>query len=421
MTHRDTSDLPLTGASTKAADLYNLALGQFHALHGEPFALVSQALADSPDFVMAHVLKANMLLVGTNPGLVAMGAAAVAQAQALPATAREQGHAAAQAAVLAGDLRHAARILEDVALDHPRDVLALQGGALMDFLLGDARMLRDRIARALPAWSADMPNYHAVLGQLAFGLEESGDYVRAEQAGRRAIELEPANSWAQHAVAHVLEMQDRRAEGVAWMTRDSTAWQADSLLAVHNWWHLSLFHLGLGDIGGALDLYDGPIMGDASDLSYDLVDGASLLWRLHLLGTDVGGRFQRLAETYEPRGDLGLSAFEDLHAMLTYAGAGRSDGMGQVLKAQTRRAAGDNAEAVRAVGLPAMRGIAAFAQGRHVEAVEHLRPLHGRTAPIGGSHAQRDVIELTLIAAAERSGEQSLVRALEAERAYLLG
>ncbi len=417
MLQQDASGLPLSGASPRAAELYREAARQFHALHGTPYALVSQAIADSPDFVMAHALKANMLVGGTNPALTAMGVAAIRTAEALPATSREQGHVAALARQAEGELRAAGRILEDVAIDHPRDVLALQAGQNIDFLLGDARMLRDRIARALPAWTADMPHYHAVLGLHAFGLEESGHYARAERAGREAIGLEPTNAWAHHAVAHVMEMQDRRADGVAWMTRESTGWREDSLLGVHNWWHLSLFHLGLGDLDAALAIYDGPLVEAGPDLAFDLVDAAALLWRLQLRGMDLGDRFERLADWYEPRTDLGRSAFEDLHAMLAFVGAGRFASARRVLDAQTPEGPGDNAAMVREAGLPVMQALLDFGEGRHGAAVDGLRRVRNRTFQFGGSHAQRDVVDLTLIAAAERAGELSLLRALAAERA----
>eukprot|EP01041_Mallomonas_annulata_P030809 gene30808-53019_t len=107
------------------------------------------------------------------------------------------------------------------------------------FPMAKYRMLRDRISRALPAWSEGMPDHHAILGLHAFGLEETGQYARAEAAGRRAIELEPRNGWAQHAVAHVLEMQDCRAEGIAWMRGNAPDWTPESFFAIHNWWHLA--------------------------------------------------------------------------------------------------------------------------------------------------------------------------------------
>ena len=104
---------------------------------------------------------------------------------------------------------------------HPHDLVALQVGHLMDFYRGNARDLRDRIARALPHWSPDVPGYHVVLGMHAFGLEEAGDYARAEETGRRALDLEPLDAWAHHAVAHVMEMQGRAQDGIGWMSRAS--------------------------------------------------------------------------------------------------------------------------------------------------------------------------------------------------------
>ena len=115
-----------------------------------------------------------------------------------------------------------------LAIAHPRDLLALQVGHQLDFFTGHSRMLRDRIARALPAWPMDLPGRHALLGMLAFGLEEMGDYGAAEAMGRQAIELERRDAWAQHAVAHVLEMQGRTNDGIAWMRADVPAWSEDN-------------------------------------------------------------------------------------------------------------------------------------------------------------------------------------------------
>lgn len=179
-----------------------------------------------------------------------------AAARLAPANDRERGHLEAVRRALDGNLIAAAAALEDVAIAHPRDLLAIQAGQLLDFLIGDSRMLRDRVARALPEWSPAMPGYHAMLGMHAFGLEEMGQYARAEAAGRRALELEPRDTWATHAVAHVIEMECRPADGIRFM-RDSVAhWADDSFFSVHNWWHLALFHLELGEVDTVLALYD---------------------------------------------------------------------------------------------------------------------------------------------------------------------
>src|SRR3546814_16376992 len=105
-------------------------------------------------------------------------------------------------------------------------------------------MLRDRIARDLPDWSLEVPGYHALLGLYAFGLEETGDYRLAERYGREAIALQPADAWAQHAVAHVLGMPGRREDGMSWM-RGHPAWPQDSMQAGHHWWPPALHHIEL--------------------------------------------------------------------------------------------------------------------------------------------------------------------------------
>lgn len=412
----------LTGAGTIAAERYEAALEAFYCYTGDPMALLDEALADSPRFVMGHALKAYLTMIGTNAEAAALGAQALAEAGGLPANDRERGHLAALAHLRDGELKAAGRALEDLAIANPHDGLALQVGHLVDFLVGDSRMLRDRIGRALPAWSPDAPGYHAVLGMHAFGLEESGQYGRAEEAGRRSLDLNPRNGWSWHAVAHVMEMQDRRRDGVAWFRGDLPAWTGDSFFQVHNWWHLALFHLGLGEVEEVLALYDGPIWGAKSDMAFDMVDAAALLWRLHLRGVDVGERWAPLADAYEAKLDKGTYAFDDAHAMMAFVGAGRVEAARGLLDLQRQVLDGgrDNAGFVRDVGLPVMEALHAFGEGRYDLTIDRLREVRNRAARFGGSHAQRDLIDLTLIEAAARKGDLPLRDALLAERASAL-
>lgn len=407
-----------TGASAAALDLYETVLAGHQCFIGEPVRGLRAALADSPDFVMARVFLGYLHAAGTDAAPLPVALDCHAKALALPANDREAGHVAALGHMARGEIAAAAKVLADVSARYPRDALALQIGQLLDFLRGDARMLRDRIGAALPHWTADMPGYHAMLGLHAFGLEETGHYAAAEAAGRRAIEIEPRNGWAQHAVAHVLEMQNRREEGVAWMREDLARWTGDSYFQVHNWWHLALFHLGLGDTDAVLALYDDPIWGDRSELAYNMVDASALLWRLHLQGVDVGDRWTELADRWAPAVAESLYAFNDAHAAMAFVGAGRMDAITGLREAQARAiaAGGDNAAFVE-VGEPVVRGLAAFGEGDWNGALAALRPVRDVAHRFGGSHAQRDVIDLTLVEAARRAGDHGLVAALEADRA----
>ena len=313
-------------------------------------------------------------------------------------------------------------MLEDVTIEYPRDLLALQVGHQIDFFSGDARMLRDRIARALPAWSPDMPGYHAVLGMHAFGLEETGDYAAAERAGRRAVELEPRDGWAQHAVAHVMEMQGRQRDGIAWMRGNMpTAGRARaSSPCTTGGTSRSIISISARSTRCSR-CSTGRSTARARASSSSMIDASALLWRLHLRGIDVGDRWQPLADAWEPVADAGNYAFNDVHAMMAFVGAGRPDlGAATCCEAQdaAMAAAGDNATFTREVGRPVALAIKAFGDGNYAEmraaACASVRNIAHR---FGGSHAQRDLLDLTLIEAALRDGQQALAAALAAERA----
>ncbi|MGE0258432.1 MAG: tetratricopeptide repeat protein [Alphaproteobacteria bacterium] len=408
----------LTGATPSSKAHYETALHQLQCFIGDPVASIDEALAVSPGFVMAHVVKAYLHLLGTEPGALAVARECWRAADQLACDGRERGHVATIGQLVAGSWHEAAGTLEDLSIEHPRDVLALQAGHQIDFFTGNARMLRDRIARVLPAWTPGMPGYHAMLGMHAFGLEETGDYARAEAEGRKGVELEPRDGWAQHAVAHVMEMQCRQRDGIAWMRADPEAWSRDSFFCVHNWWHLALYHLDLGETGEVLALFDGPIFGGRSTVVLDMIDASALLWRLHLRGVEVGDRWNAVADNWEPLATAGNYAFNDVHAMMAFVGAGRS-GASETLLASHAEAivrAGDNASFTREVGHPLAKAIQAFGEGDYASAVRRLRPIRNIAHRFGGSHAQRDVIDLTLIEAAFRSGQTRLAAALAAER-----
>jgi tetratricopeptide (TPR) repeat protein len=346
---------------------------------------------------------------------------AVAAAERLAARAneRERAHVAALRALLDGEWREASRIYAALLLEHPRDTLALQIAHSLDFYLGQSQMLRDRIARVLPYWSESVPGYGYLLGMHAFGLEETGDYARAERTGREAVERHRNDVWAIHAVSHVLEMQGRASDGIGWLKARTDDWAApDNLFAIHNGWHLALFHLDLAEHGEALRIYDERLRNGNSTVALDLVDASAMLWRLHLRGVGVGDRWNEIADGWAPSIAGGWYAFNDFHAALAFVGAGRERDAEALLAAMARRAqgGGTNAEMTREVGIPAARAIVAFGRGDYATAVELLEPLRLVAHRFGGSHAQRDVLALTLVEAALRGGQTRLARALAAER-----
>ncbi len=422
MTIHDSLGHAYSGATTEALEHFDLACADLRCYINDPLAGAQRALQVSPGMTMAHVLVAYLNLLGTEPAGLPVARESLQAALALPADERESLHCRAVAHLVNGRWHAAGLVLEDLSVRYPLDLLALQAGHSIDFFTGHARMLRDRIARAESAWHLGMPGYHAVQGMYAFGLEECGDYARAEGVGRRAVELEPRDGWAWHAVAHVMEMQNRRRDGVAWLGGGADSWSESSFFAVHNWWHLALFHLGLGEIDQVLELVDARVLNTPAPVILEMIDASAMLWRLQLRGIDVGDRWHALADRWSVLAEAGNYAFNDLHAMMAFVGADRQAEAARLLAAQARalQVDGDNAQFLCDVGRAATQAVHAFGAGRYGDAVQLLRPLRSKAYRFGGSHAQRDVIDLTLIEAAERDGQALLADALKRERAARL-
>ncbi len=412
----------LSGADPAALEDYETAVTAFNLYRGDPIGALDRAIATAPEFAMAHILQAYLYGLATEPAACAAARGIVGRARGLTLTERERAHVVALDHLLAGDWTRAAAALERHSAEHPLDIVALQAGHLMDFYRAGARVLRDRIARALPAWPEDMPGRSCVLGMLAFGLEETGDYGRAEAAGRAALDAEPRDAWAHHAVAHVMEMQGRAEDGLGWMAAREPHWSGDdAFFQVHNWWHRALYHLDLGQGTAALALYDGPIRGARSMIALDMVDASALLWRIHLAGHDAGGRWDELATAWDAHADGRLYPFNDWHAAMAYLGAGRMADVDRLVASFSAGAADgpETARWARETGLPLVEGFAAFWRGDYPAAAERLFGARQIVNAFGGSHAQRDVIDWTLTEAAVRGGLNRLAEALATERLAL--
>jgi hypothetical protein len=194
----------------------------------------------------------------------------------------------------------------------------------------------------------------------------------------------------------------------------------DNSFAYHNFWHLALFYFDRARYDRVLELYDRSVYPERADFSLQLVDATALLWRLYLMGQDVGDRFQQVARVWETKleAERGHYAFNDAHAMMALAATGHEKAAHQLLDHMAAGAKGPstNAAMTQEVGLPVARALLCFAQGRHKDVIATLEPVRDIAHRFGGSHAQRDLLTLTLIQSALRTGQNNLARHYLAER-----
>jgi tetratricopeptide (TPR) repeat protein len=409
----------LSGATAEAAATYDAAVRAFNLVHGDAIGLFDAAREVAPDFAMANLGKAWVLGLANDPGLLTQAKMLVETARPMRLNEREQAHLAALSHLVEGARAAAVAVLDRHLMHYPFDLVAHQAAALIDGFLGRFPWVRDRSARALPSWSKDQPGYGTLLAFHGFGSEEAGDYARAEDESRAAAELEPLSFWPHHTVAHVMEMTGRPEDGLGWMTAREALWSTPGHMnQVHIWWHKALFHLELGQYDSALALYDGPMRATQRALALSLTNATALLWRLDTLGVDIGERWREQADLWEHHADGKCLVFADIHAAMAELRSGQVARVERRLEAMQQTAASgvEAAGLYRTVGIPVVRGLAAFHRGAYAEAVELLLPVRVDLWQIGGSHAQRDVVDWTLTEAAVRAGQRDVALSLAHER-----
>ncbi len=424
----DQHGLAVTAANAAAVRHYDQAIDA--VLHFKPAMLDEAAAAAREDSgcAMAAALGAYLRLLSTEPADAADARRLLTEfrevapgRQFLP---REEKHLRAAETWLSGDMHGAGRLLRGITREHPMDALALAVGHQIDFFTGDALTLRDRIAEAIRAWPADHLHHAPLSGMLAFGLEEAGDYERAEETGRRAVERDGQDVWGIHAVAHSYEMRARFADGLDFFERRRADWGEGNALAVHNWWHCALFTLETGDVEAVRRLHDAQIHhAESAGLALELLDASALLWRLLLDGHDETARWRRLADAWGRQVETPFYAFNDLHAVMAWAAAGDLGRAERLIEDRERfldepRPGVSNYAMTARIGLPACRGVVAFGAGRYADAIDHLYPICHHLNEFGGSHAQRDVLLRTVLEAALRSRRVDLAGALMRARMH---
>jgi tetratricopeptide (TPR) repeat protein len=423
---RDAQGHTITGATDASlVKDYDDALNSYLQFRLDARPGLAALMAKAPALGMAHVLDGYTWLQAFDLAYQSNACEALRRAEQCleDASWRERAHVEALRHWVQGSVEKSLAIWMDILRQHPLDVLAFRQFQNNAFWLGRPRLMESMAAQVGSHWQPGMPGHGTVLACAAFAHEECGDYAAAETAGRSALEEDPGSMWATHAIAHVMEMQGRRKEGIEFLSGMQGHWENGNHFKHHLWWHLALFHLARREIDTVLDLYDrrfrnvtSPLVVAMPDLFNDILNAASMLFRLEVLGLSVGNRWEELADKAERRiGDC-LSAFTLPHWMMALAAADRWDAATRLLKTMheaAESACGSAKTTLRHVAVPVCEAVLAHRRSEYAAALTAMRPALGLLHSLGGSHAQRNVLEQLFLDAAIKAGSEDDVRLMQ--------
>ncbi|HEY7467498.1 MAG TPA: hypothetical protein VIB47_12470 [Dehalococcoidia bacterium] len=408
----DRYGLPLSTASQAAADAFVEGIDLMLSNNPDPAACFQAAIAADEGFAIAHAalgmtlqlrMDAQGSAVELDRSRELMGGTSEREQSLINAVARP-------GFVGRGGPIEALPLLEEHIAAFPRDYLAANRYTQTLFFSGqpEAReRARGRLARLEPVLSDDW----AYLGGYAFILEEHAEYAEAQRFSERSLELYPRNAGAAHVVSHVNYENNRHAGGSDWLKTWLRDYDRRAGLHCHLSWHLALFELSQGHYKRAMQVYDEDIA-PATGTPVKLADMSSFLWRLRLYGCAEGELdWAAITPLAEPAAASPAATFFAAHAALW--AAARHDDATLTAMADKLRDLGAKGHPIAAtVVLPLVQGIAAFSHGDYEEAVRQIEPIADEIVRIGGSHAQREVFEDTLLGAYLRGGRYDKAEAM---------
>jgi tetratricopeptide (TPR) repeat protein len=398
----DRYDLPLSTTSADARDAYVQGCDLLMTLYPGALEAFERAIAADPGFALAHSGKAQVLL---REGNVAPARSALAAAKDVAAglPAREASHLAFLDLMFAGRTEKAIAALHAHLAAWPRDVLVLSTAANPNGLIGASGRIGQKhdIAALLDSLAPHYGDDPWFLAHHAMALSEDGQIAAARPKIERSVAMKPDNAHATHTFAHVCYEGGDPDAGRAYIGPWLASYPREGFFHGHVSWHLSLFELQAGHWDEAQRLYRDAITLDRhSGGPQQLVsDGAAFLWRSELAGHPrdpaAWDAMYDYANRALPQPGSGLA---DLHVLLALAVKG-DDG---ALEARVGRMEAMAREERYPSGsyLPSLsRGLLAFERGDFGAAIDALAPLAGQNERIGGSRAQHDLIEFTLLKA----------------------
>ena len=416
MTHQDRYGLPLSTASDAAAAAYREGVDLMLAGWTGAAETLERAIAADPDFALPHIARARVHAFYQQGDLARAKAALARELVAKRGTERERSHVETLALAIEGRLPDAIASTLGHIESWPRDalVLSLPLGAFGLFAFSGMadhdRARHELCGRVAQHYGEDW----WFLTMAGWAMTENGDVARGRAMTERGFNLRRENAHAAHAVLHAM-FEDGSIEAADRLVDDwIPTYDRAGILHGHIRWHQALGALEHGDAARALSIYADvlqPSVNQAPPLNV-ITDAASLLWRLSAYGHAVPKALwldaDAAAQKLFPKSSL---AFADVH-MALFAAATQNHAALTARLATIEQRLTEGKLPAGAVVPAIFRALAAFADEDYGTCVQTLAPVLSEVVRIGGSHAQRDLVEDTFIVALMRSGELPRARAL---------
>ena len=390
----DRYGLPLSTSSASAAERYQEGMDRLLSYSLGADDAFRAALAADDRLALAHAGLA-LFTFFQGDGIAARASIARAGELVADATRRERQHVDALTAVMSGDTGRGLALIDEHLKEFPRDALLVNQASSSIGFSGRKDREAYRLAfleRLAPAFGDEWWFQSA----LSFTLHEVGRFEESRGLSERSLAQYPANANAIHNLAHVYFETLDLDGGTRFLDDWLGHYDPRAPFFCHLSWHHAMFALHRGDVSRALAIFERQIAASSTPRA-TVMDGAALLWRFMLYGCANGPLpWQPVAETARRVSRPGF-VFGDIHAALAYAACGDTTALTTLI---------DNLKALDAKGhpiagnlaLPLVESAAAFASGDYEGALRRLEPIEPEIHRMGGSHAQWEIFEETMIA-----------------------
>ena len=400
MSVADRYGLPLSTPSAGAAEHYQNGMDRLLSYGAGADQAFAAAVEADPGFALAHAGRALFALF-QGDGATAKTAVERARTLAAGATRRERQHVEALVTIVGGEGARGLGLIEEHVKEFPRDALLVNQAASTIGLSGRADREQYRVA-FVERLASDYGEDWWFQSALGFGYHEVGRYAESRRLSELSLRQYPGNANASHNIAHVCYETVDNAGGIATLSKWLEGYDRLAPFHCHLAWHLALFELQSGRPDEALAIYERDIAGSTNP-RLAMIDGTALLWRFGLYEFPTGPLPWRHLADLAARVTRPGFVFGDIHAALAYASIGDAAAISALIAGLEALDARGHPIA-RAVVLPLVRGTVAYASGDYAGALDHLEPVDGQIHRVGGSHAQWELFEETMVACQLRLG-----------------